>query len=120
MVGWAQSTRKLTTKLLPSSFRVPPFFFSFLSQLHLHVLKQADFADARYGLVDFDKVVADGRWYSMTSSRRAKLKPKAIHNNFQMTTAGKIRRFQRFGQWVLNSDLSCNKTKVRQLLERRK
>ena len=77
---------------------------------------QERFGGVRYGLVDYNRTVTDGQWYKKSSAERAGPRPKAVHNNFLTTLALKVARFQRFHQWVLRADDSCDDEKVARLL----
>lgn len=70
-----------------------------------------NYEGVRYGLVDYNTSVVDGKWYTNKILRR-RTSPKAIHNNFLTTTREKIIRFKAFGQWFLKSDDSCDDEKL--------
>ena len=70
--------------------------------------------------MDYNQTVTDGQWYKKPKEARFSPRPKVVHNNFLITIAQKIKRFQKFHQWVLKKNGSCDDKKVAELLTMKK
>ncbi|XP_025080287.1 UDP-D-xylose:L-fucose alpha-1,3-D-xylosyltransferase MGP4-like isoform X3 [Pomacea canaliculata] len=110
---WAEVTRKMHSledrmKFLKDNESAPK---KENEQRYLNALLAVNYEGVRYGLVDYNTSVVDGKWYTNKILRR-RTSPKAIHNNFLTTTREKIIRFKAFGQWFLKSDDSCDDEKL--------
>ena len=80
------------------------------------VCPQEHFGGVRYGLVDYNRTVADGQWYRKSKEARFSPLPKVIHNNFLVNVPLKVKRFQKFQQWFVRRNGSCDEQSIAQLL----
>uniref|UniRef100_A0A8R1TJG0 Nucleotid_trans domain-containing protein n=1 Tax=Onchocerca volvulus TaxID=6282 RepID=A0A8R1TJG0_ONCVO len=62
--------------------------------------------------------VADGKWFKLSESERAHLKPYIINNNYYVGVDNKISRQALNNLWFLSVKNNCNLSKVRNLLRK--
>ncbi|CAG9534388.1 unnamed protein product [Cercopithifilaria johnstoni] len=62
--------------------------------------------------------IADGKWFKLSESERAHLRPYIINNNYYIGVDNKISRQALNGLWFLSVKNSCNISKVRNLLRK--
>uniref|UniRef100_A0A1I7VX48 Nucleotid_trans domain-containing protein n=1 Tax=Loa loa TaxID=7209 RepID=A0A1I7VX48_LOALO len=62
--------------------------------------------------------VADGKWFKMSESERAHLRPYIINNNYYIGVDNKISRQALNDLWFLSVKGNCNLSKVRSLLHK--
>ncbi|VDK68412.1 unnamed protein product [Litomosoides sigmodontis] len=60
--------------------------------------------------------VADGKWFKLSKSERAHLKPYIVNNNYYVGVNNKITRQALNDLWFLSVKNNCNLSKVRKLL----
>ncbi|KAL3994723.1 Nucleotide-diphospho-sugar transferase family protein [Acanthocheilonema viteae] len=64
--------------------------------------------------------VADGKWFKLSESERAHLRPYIINNNYYVGVDNKISRQALNDLWFLSVKRNCNLSKVRNLLHKYK
>ncbi|OZC11372.1 hypothetical protein X798_01788 [Onchocerca flexuosa] len=62
--------------------------------------------------------VADGKWFKLSESERAHLRPYIINNNYYVGVDNKISRQALNNLWFLSVKNNCNLSKVRNLLRK--
>uniref|UniRef100_A0A0R3RHL1 Nucleotid_trans domain-containing protein n=1 Tax=Elaeophora elaphi TaxID=1147741 RepID=A0A0R3RHL1_9BILA len=62
--------------------------------------------------------VADGKWFKLSDSERAHLRPYIINNNYYVGVDNKINRQALNDLWFLSVKNNCNLSKVRNLLRK--